>query len=107
MKISILKFLSKGALLKSSFVQSAASPSTLDGDSYSLIDSPPASSFAGFGLEASLVASSSFGAPSFLFDDCCPPPPAYSPSFLNGIFLEARKFFVIISLISSSVSSES
>jgi hypothetical protein len=40
-------------------------------------------------------------------DAAAAPPPAYSPSFLNGIFLDAKKFLVIISLISSSVSSES
>mgnify|MGYP004286240609 CR=1 FL=1 len=34
-----------------------------------------------------------------------PPLSAYSPNFLNGIFFEAKKFLVIISLISSSVSS--
>jgi hypothetical protein len=44
---------------------------------------------------------------SSTFSDVGPPPAAYSPSFLYGIFLLNKKFCVIISLISSSISSES
>lgn len=83
-----------------SFIHDASSPpssSTLAGES------PPALSSAAAVLASAGLAPSSFGASSFPY--AFPPLSAYSPNFLNGIFLEAKKFLVIISLISSSVSS--